>query len=131
MSPSPDPAPQLREAAWLRARAAEFLARAAELEAEVSGTEAARPPRPTRAWCLPAPGRVRWDGATTIPLRRWHLLEALLVNGPIAGVGDLEEVVGESRSPGFRALLSRLNRDLEAVRWPGTYHLRGDSVTFE
>jgi hypothetical protein len=123
---SPDPSAILAALARMRAN---FNEQMDAFEAAVRGAGAARPAAPTRAWCLPSPGVVRWEGETTVPLRRWHALDAILSrDGPLP-VEALEAVAGELSDPALRTFLYRLSRDLEAVNWPVTdYRLRGGLV---
>jgi hypothetical protein len=99
-----------------------------------------RPPEPTAAYCLLPGGRlVRWrnhpveDEPIDVGALLWHLLQFLLDDPPRKTVpqGDVEEAVWGGKlikSKTFANAISRLNRDLEQIRFPWKWHVKSGHV---
>jgi hypothetical protein len=96
---------------------------------------AGRPTSPSRGYCLVAPNTVRWEGATEVQQRLWHLLGALLdCGGDRASFDYIEDVLYPEKDRRPKRLqndLSALNHALEAIRWPHTYRSKGGYVLIE
>jgi len=89
-----------------------------------------RPRQPTRAWCLPIPGTVRWERHAHLRPRLWGLLAYLLdrLDRPDRAVpiDALEDHVYGREVPDRRVAtdLSALNSVLLEVQFPWDYHVR-------
>ncbi len=93
------------------------------------------PASPTREFCLIPPNIVRWKGETEVQQRLWHLLGVLLDSDAKRLSFDVIENTLRSEKDGnpkrIQNDLSALNRALEAIQWPWTYHTKSGYVTFE